>query len=180
MTWANADPGAVLVEHSPVLTASFDLVGPGASGGFRLYPDLNGPRAATGFSGPICLALSFTVSSPGFSLDGYWWWCCLSGQSSSAPAFALWRAASPLSGVLLPAGNATGNPLTVASWNFTPVATPVPLTAGTAYKAVVGMNDSFPFTAGWYSLTGPGWNGVVNGSLIGYSGPGAGNPQPFG
>lgn len=168
------------MEHHPVETITFDLVGPGAPGGFRGYPNLGGPKSPTSSTGGTVLATLFTVGATGFNLDGYWFWCCSTGQDLTAPSFALWRATTIVNGVLIPAGTVAGNTMVAGQWNFTPVPVPVPLSAGTAYKAQVGLQNSFPFDSGWYGPAGPCWDGISNGPLLLYSGADASNPGPFG
>jgi hypothetical protein len=179
VAWANADPGAVLVEHSPVLTAAFDLSASAAVTGARLYPDTDGEWTSTNFPGTIVQGVLFTVTEPGFSLTGYWVWCCLTFMATTAPPLALWQATAFETGTLLPAGTVTGPTLVPGTWNFAPLAVPVPLTANTPYKAVYGLSGNFPLTFTWYGSHGPGSAGITNGPLLAYSAAGGTRPDPF-
>lgn len=169
----------VQVEHEPSQVVHFNISGPGASGGFRLYPDLNGPQTPASNTGGYLLGLTFTVTSPGIFFDGYWMWGCKSGQDTTGYNFALYHLTNTSTGTLLPAATILSQTIGLGQWTFIPSPSAVALTAGLAYTAVVGFSDSFPFTSGWWAPNLPGWNGITNGPLTAYSDASGSNPGPF-
>ena len=96
--------------------------------------------------------------------------------------FALWTTTSISSGTYQTGSLVTSGTMTLG-WNYIPYTVPVPLTAGTEYKATTGTTANFPITQFQFGTAGPYVNGITNGPLFAWSdGSGAGgtNPDTFG
>jgi hypothetical protein len=135
---------------------------------YRLFPSTSGPATATAYSGPYLAGRVFQVTAGSMWLTGVWWWCCGTGQATTAVKVALWQPGPAASGVLITPVAATSGPLTPGAWNFVPIAAPVQLAIGTPYIAVVGTNDSFPFTTDQFGTGEPFEHGIASGPLFAY------------
>lgn len=130
--------------------------------------------------------LSFKVTQPGVSLDGWWWYCDIAnGQDNHAEDFALWQATGAGSGTYIANSKVTSGTF-VQGWNFIPCSTSIPLTSGVEYRAVKTVNKSlasattYCHTANFFD-TGSGNAGAVNGPLTIFAYNGAStNPEPAG
>jgi hypothetical protein len=168
-----------LVEHPPIETVTFDLGTTPPPAEFRLFTGLFGPAIANANSGQIIFGVCFQVTQPNCSLVGYSQWCCNSGQDTNPLNFALWHLTGLVAGTVVPGSVVTGGALTQGQFNDTFLPAPVALTAGTTYVAQMGLTNGFPVSTGFWSSTGVGYRGIVNGPLEGFSDQGASNPGPF-
>lgn len=155
---------------------------------YRLFPSTNGPSTPTTFgsgtygSGNFISGVLFAVSGGGNWFNGYWWWVCPTAQNPAGVKCALWSATSLNTGVLVPGSVVTSGALTAGQWNYIPLATPIQLapsydpnlsTNGSAYIAAIGCNGNFPDTNNFWGTGGAGINGIINGTLVAYSGTAA-------
>ena len=152
---------------------------------YRLYPATNGPAAGAGDPSQYVFGLSFKVTSPGLSLQGWWWWVANTAQTGDAEDFALWEATGAGTGTYVTGSKVTSGTFTGGQWNFVACNTPIPLTSGQEYRAVktvalANIGPAYTATANYFD-TGGGGSGIVNGPLTGFAYPGAGtNPEPAG
>jgi len=149
---------------------------------YRLYPATNGPASSTADVNIYTMGLSFQVTSLGCELLGYWWWIADANQDNTAHQFALWTPTGAGTGTLV-AGSALTSGALSLGWNLVSYGTPIALTSGTEYRAVIAI-ISTGFTAG-YSATSHFWDsgagtaGITNGPLSAYcSSGGSGTVEP--
>lgn len=141
-------------------------------GTYRLFPSTNGPSAATAYTGPYQAGVAFEATSGGTWFQGFWWWVCNSGQQTGPVKFGLWQVTGSGSGVLIPGSVVTSGTLTTGSWNYVPLATPLPLSVNTVYIAANGYTSTggFPETDNQFGVGQPLANGITNGPLFAYGG----------
>ena len=115
---------------------------------------------------------------------GYWYWLCSSGgQATSGVKFALWNVGTPTgvtaAGSLVSGSTVTSGTLT-AGWNYIPLASPLPLSAGQVYIAAVGnAGTPYPSTASQWKSGEPYAAGITTGYLNAYSGTTGSNEDPY-
>lgn len=138
-----------------------------------------GPSAVTAYHGNFLAGLAFQVTQGGMWFDGYWWWVPAGGDTAPQK-FALWQVTSTDTGTLVPGGTIMSGTLTAGQWNYTPLATPIALTASVAYVAATGWVaiSGFPETNGQFGTGQPYSAGITNGPLQAYSDTGASHPVP--
>ena len=163
---------------TPTPTPTPTTTGP-SSGTYRLFPATAGPATAVSYSGPFEAGVVFGVTTGGCWLDGYWWWVCASGQSTSAQKFALWQTYNGQQGSVVSGSVVTSGTLTAGSWNFVPLANPLPLAIGATYVASTGFSNGFPDTNNQFGSGQPYAAGIVSGPLTAYSDASGSNPSPF-
>jgi hypothetical protein len=73
----------------------------------------------------------------------------------------------------------TSGTLTAGQWNYIPLTTPVPLTAGIGYLAMIGVNGSFPYTVSSFNTGDTYAAGITSGPLTCFSGQTGSNPGPY-
>jgi hypothetical protein len=133
----------------------------------------NGPSSANAYSGNYLAGITWEVTASGKWLAGYWWWVCNTGQQTGAQKFALWQVTSSTTGILIPNSTVTSGTLTAGAWNYTPLATPVPLSVGVGYMAVTGFvsTGGVPYLANQFTTGDPYVNGITNGPLFAWGNP---------
>src|SRR5215475_11500675 len=159
---------------------------------YRLFPATNGPGSPAAFAGNFLCGVLFKVTQGGMFLNGYYHWVPTGGDTV-ARKFCLWAIKGAASGTLISAATVTSGTLTVNTWNFVQLATPVPLAIGTAYCACTGWVavNGFPDSDTAGSGTGPPDSygtgghtaGITHGPLFAFSdGAGGGGtaPEPYG
>jgi hypothetical protein len=154
-------------------------VAPPPPGAYRLFASVNGPAAATSYSGPFIAGVVFSVSTGGTWINGYWWWVCDSDQPTAPQKFALWQVYTDATGSLITTATATSGTLTAGQWNYVQLTSPVPLSIGATYVAATGFTGSFPATSSQFGAGQTYGAGIVSGPLIGYSDQGGSLPASF-
>ncbi len=158
----------------------------------RLFPSTNGPSSPVSYSGNFLAGVLFKVTAGGMWLNGYYHWVPTGGDTV-ARKFALWQITGNGTGNLISAATVTSGTLTVNSWNFVALPTPVPLAIGTTYNACTGWSavHGFPDSdtsgagtgAGDSFGTGGHTAGITQGPLFAWSdtaGGGGTKPEPYG
>ena len=107
---------------------------------YRLWPSTSGGSSAGDFMS-VDLGLQFSVTQAGCTFTGWYWWVA-TGQDATAAnySYRLFSTTNGTTGTLI-AGPVTPSSLAANAWNFTAVS-PVTLTSGTTYVAVVSYSDS--------------------------------------
>ena len=158
---------------------------------YRLFPSTNGPGSPVAFAGNFLCGVVFKVTQGGMFFTGYFHWVPTGGDTV-ARKFALWQIKGTGSGVLVSGSVVTSGTLTVNTWNFVPLTTPIPLAIGTAYcaatgwVAVNGFPDSDTTGAGTGAVDSYGAGGhsagITQGPLFAFSDqPAAGTKgEPYG
>ena len=155
------------------------------TGGATITP----PATASAYSGNMLSGQMFTVTKGGCWFKGWYLYVCASGGQPTTPQkFALWAAYSQgNTGALADTGSgtyskliasATSGTLTSGQWNFVPLATPIQLSLGGTYLALVGINGPFPIVTNYWKQGGTSPNGVTSGPLLAFSNGGAKYPNP--
>lgn len=135
---------------------------------YRLFPSTNGAAAANSYSGTFMSGVCFKSLKAGCFFLGYWWWVG-TNQSVLPVECALWQVQNSGSGQgqgYIAGSKTTSGPLSTGTWNFVPVATPIPLAPHGTYVAQVGCNGNFPDSAGWWGANAP--NGITSGPLFAF------------
>lgn len=117
------------------------------------------------------VAIQWVVRTGGNSLEGYWFFA---GGATAPQKFCLRRVTGGSAGGtgsatadVVPGSVATSGTLTANSWNWIPLASPLPLAIGCAYLACTGYTITAPFAnAGGYFSGGGTYPGGID------SGPG--------
>lgn len=163
---------------------------------YSLYDHGTPVGTASGSDGvDFIVAVGIEVETAGNFLEGYWWYC---GGQTAAQTFCLWGVTGGTSGgtgsktaVLIPDSTVTtaasgSGKLVANSWNFIPLAAPVPLGIATSYLLCTGFTISGAFAnmANQFNSGGAHPGGIVNGPLVAYSdataGGTAGTTMPWG
>lgn len=130
---------------------------------------------ATGSGGvPFVAGITGEVRSGGCWLEGYWWYA---GASTSAQWFTFWLITNGTGGagktaVRVTAADTLSGTLTANSWNWIPVASPLPLPIGSAFVVQTGLTltgGAFANAPGIFSGTGVHPNGIVSGPLFAFA-----------
>ena len=193
----NAHPTGLATNVSAQVAAATATAGNASAGGgvYTLFQPATGgasisvPPVATASSGNMLSGQMFTVTKGGCWFKGWYLYVCASGGQPTTPQkFALWAAYSQgSSGSMADTGSgtygkllasATSGTLVPGQWNFVPVATPVQLSVGGTYLALVGINGPYPMRTGVWNQAGTFPNGVTSGPLVAFSNGGAKYPNP--
>ena len=138
------------------------------------------PASPTAYGGNFLAGTVFQVTSSGMWFEGYYWWVPTGGDTG-AQKFALWATnGSSGAGVVIPAATVTSGTLTAGSFNYVPLASPVPIAIGTEYIACTGWSavNGFPITNNQFNGAGAYPNGITNGPLQAFSDGSAGGGSP--
>lgn len=136
---------------------------------FRLWPG-NPALAASSYSGPFEAGITWQVTQGGMWLQGYWWYVP-AGGATSPQEFCLYCLTSSSAGTLMPAATVTSGALTAGTWNYVPLAAPVPVAIATPYMAATGFtaNGTFASQSSQFGTGGPYVSGLANGPLTAFS-----------
>ena len=142
------------------------------------------PGGSVSFGAPTSLGVLFKVTAGSLYLKGYRYFCLDATDTTANVRFAAWHVTGTGTGTVLAGSQQTSN-LTISATtpNDVFLTTPVALTSGQVYAAVVGDADHGPITNSYYTTGGTGAAGVTNGPLTAFSDQGAalaapnGNPQ---
>jgi len=147
---------------------------------YRLFPATDGPPAATSYSGNYLAGVACEVTQWGMWFEGYWWWVCSTGQQTGPVECALWQNSNTDAGLLIAGSQVTSGTLTAGAWNWIPLTTPLPLSAGVTYVPACGYVSTagFPLTNSQFGSGDPYSAGIVNGPLTAYSDVSGSNPVP--
>jgi hypothetical protein len=151
---------------------------------YRLYPSADGPGASTSDNSQYVMGISFKVTTPGVTLQGYWYWVADASQWAGPQDYGLWEATGPGTGSFV-AGSKVTSAARSLGWNYTAYGSPVALTANQEYRAVAEINpggaqNGYSSTAHYWD-TGAGDAGIAAGPLLAYAAAGnAANPEPSG
>ena len=142
----------------------------------------SGPASSTAFGPGIIQGLSFKVTQPGMQLDGFYYWRADSGEPASA-SFVLWNITGAGTGSTVAGTSVSTSSAVIGQWNYIPLASPVALTSGQEYMAVIGFAGNFADTHPYFGGAGPAAAGITSGPLYAYmdssgsGGTAASNPQ---
>lgn len=151
----------------------------GASGRPGVGSSVTQPPSTSNSGGPLCFSLSFEVTQPGLFVNGYYVWRADSSQQATADA-ALWKLTGHNTGALVASSHVAFSGMTVGQFNFGQLASPILLTANTAYAIVVGYPGNFPRTTAQFAGNkNPYGTGITNGPLFVYSSNFGVYPDPY-
>lgn len=140
---------------------------------YSLFPTRPVVTTATS-SVPFICGTSFEVTSGGCWFPGYWWYA---GGATAPQKFCLHcitggpGAGTSTASVVVPGSVVTSGALTANSWNYVPLATPIPICIATPYMAATGFTISGAF-ANQHNMFGTGdpyVSGITSGPLFGFS-----------
>jgi hypothetical protein len=148
--------------------------GPGAT--YRLWPSTNGPSVSAGDFQPYTMGMQFSVSQDCTLTAVYWWRALLTDQPPT-----LCGVYDVASQTLLAAMEAFTSPGTSTGWIKTVLASPLPLTAGTAYKVAVfsATELDYSITSLYWTGTGDGASGITTGIITAPNDATAGGQDSF-
>lgn len=143
---------------------------------YRLFPSftptLNYASSDIGATEYYTKATEFTVTQRAW-VTGIWYHRFNSTSTATPPAAIYTVNAGGATGTLVSGTSVTIAAGTATGWIFTPFASPVALTVGTAYRvAIYYSNTRFGYATDYWT-TGPGASGITSGPLFAPSDAGA-------
>ena len=132
------------------------------------------PTSPSAYGGNIILGTCFSPTGKVLWLQGYYLWVPTGGDLnlSGTQKFCLWnRYNTPSGQVLVANSTVTASSFTANTFNYVPLATPIPLAPGELYVAATGWTsvNGFPSTNNQFGTGNPYVGGIVNGPLTGWS-----------